>query len=133
MQSLEAQLKAIADRRNGDMENVVKASITRVGNMVVQGSPVDKGRFINNWMSEINAIDSSTSRAENKSGYDSIYDLRETVDKINIGFSLYFTNPSPYGRRLEYQAWSAQAPSGMLRVSLLHWDKIVKEEVNKRK
>ncbi len=73
--SLEAQLREIAARRNGDIEDIASASILRMGNRVIQGSPVDKGEFINNWMSAFNGIDYSTSRSENKSGTDSTAQL----------------------------------------------------------
>jgi len=39
----------------------------------------------------------------------------------------------PYIERLEYEGWSAQAPSGMLRVSLAEFPRIVENEIKKRR
>lgn len=131
--SLEAQLREIAARRNGDIEDIASASILRMGNRVILGSPVDTGEFINNWMSAFNGIDFSTSRPESKSGSDSVSQLTSKTSRMDLGVDFYFTNSKPQGHRLEYEGWSAQAPKGMVRVNALYWDSIVNEEVNKRK
>lgn len=131
--SLEAQLREIAERRTGDIEDIASASMLRMGNRIIQGSPVDDGRFINNWMSAFNGIDYSTSRPENKAGTDSTAGLESKTSKVELNVDFYFTNSLPYAKRLEYEGWSAQASKGMVRINALHWDKIVQQEVNKRK
>lgn len=131
--SLASDLRRISDRRNGDLEEIAQASLIRIGNRVVQGSPVDTGRFRNNWMSAYNGIDSSATRPENKSGQDSKNVLIEKVSKLDLGNTFYFTNSLPYANRLEFDGWSAQAESGMVRVNVLAWDDIVTDEVRKRK
>lgn len=131
--SLEAQLREIAARRTGDIEDIASASMLRMGNRIIQGSPVDDGRFINNWMSAFNGIDYSTSRPKNKAGTDSTAGLESKTSKVELNVDFYFTNSLPYAKRLEYEGWSAQASKGMVRINALHWDKIVQQEVNKRK
>ena len=131
--SLEAQLREIAARRNGDIEDIASASILRMGNRIIQESPVDEGEFINNWMSAFNGIDYSAVRPKNKGGSDSTAGLESKTSNVDLNIDFYFTNSKPYAHRLEYEGWSAQAPKGMVRVNALYWDSIVNEEVNKRK
>lgn len=131
--SLANDLRRIADRRNGDLDEVVQASLIRLGNRIVQGSPVDSGRFRNNWMSAYNSIDPSTDRKNDISGSGSKNVLIEKVSSLDLGNVLYFTNSLPYANRLEYDGWSAQAVSGMVRINVIAWDDIVTSEVRKRK
>lgn len=39
------------------------------------------------------------------------------VAKQAAGNIVYITNPAPYAFRIEYDAWSTQAPTGMLRIT----------------
>lgn len=131
--SLASDLRRIAARRNGDLEEIAQASLVRLGNRVVQGSPVDSGRFRNNWMSAYNSIDDSTDRKNNTSGADSKAALIEKASSLDLNTIFYFTNSLPYANRLEYDGWSAQADAGMVRINVLAWDSIVANEVKKRK
>lgn len=131
--SLASDLRRIAARRNADLEEIAQASLVRLGNRVVQGSPVDSGRFRNNWMSAYNSIDDSTDRKNNTSGADSKAALIEKASSLDLNTIFYFTNSLPYANRLEYDGWSAQADAGMVRINVLAWDSIVANEVKKRK
>lgn len=85
--------------------------------MVMIESPVDKGTFRGNWNVGIGGIDNSidlTRRApralsEGKARLGSL----KSGDKINI------SNALPYAMRLEFDGWSTQAPSGMVRITLI--------------
>ena len=131
--SLQEQLKAIADKRIEDVEDIMSASMLRMGNRIILDSPVDEGRFVNNWMSAVDRVDKSTRNTVSVGGADSRKDLLEVTSNIQIGATFYFSNSLPYAHRLEYEGWSAQAPKGMVRVNAMYWDNIVQEEVNKRK
>lgn len=131
--SLQEQLKAIADKRIEDVEDIMSASMLRMGNIIILESPFDEGRFMNNWMSAVDRIDRSANRPPLLGGADSKKNLLEVTSNIQIGATFYFSNSLPYAHRLEYEGWSAQAPKGMVRVNAMYWDNIVQEEVNKRK
>lgn len=49
------------------------------------------------------------------------------------GSLVYLANNLPYGERLEYDGWSSQAPSGMVRVNLARIQGIVSKAVRKHK
>lgn len=131
MTSIASQLAKIAKRSQKDAENVCKASMLRLGNITIQGSPVDTGRFRSNWMSAYGSVDTKTTPDADKSGAPSVTRLKARLTDLNIGVTFYFTNSLPYAQRLEY-GWSAQAPAGIVRTAKLEWPRIVNEEVKKR-
>lgn len=116
-----------------DVSEIARTSIIRVGNRVITASPVDKGSFINQWNTSINSISNDISKPDIKSGADSINELASEISDLNLGATAYFTNPMPYGPRLEYDGWSEKAPNGMLRINTDLWETIVNQEVEKRK
>lgn len=133
MKSIAAQLEAIAKRSMQDVEDIAHASMLRLGNLIIQGSVVDSGRFINNWMAGIGTIDQSTTEATSLSGADSIGRLNGTINGVTIGgAAFYFTNSVPYAQRLEYEGWSVRMPQGVVRINALKWDSIVEDEIKKR-
>lgn len=111
---------------------VFRVSVIRVGNQIVTGSPVDKGSFINNWNTSIGGV-SYEIKPDSKSGADSINELAVTMNGAQIGDTAYFSNPMPYGPRLEYDGWSEKAPNGMVRINTAKFNEIVNEEVLKRR
>jgi len=129
--TIESQLRAIAKKRVQDMSQISRASVARLSNRVLTDSPVDKGFFINNWNTTINGI-GYEKRAGNEAGADSISQLTKTLPSLNLGESITFSNPLPYGPRLEYEGWSKKAKDGFLRKNTALWDSIVTEEVKKR-
>ena len=131
--SVERQLASIASLSMKKAKDVFIASGIRVGNQIITGSPVDKGTFINHWNTTINGIGYNVSQADDKSGSESRQELAAQFNDINLGQFITFNNPMPYGKRLEYDGWSAKAPNGFVRINAAKWESIVQEEVLKRR
>lgn len=131
MTSVYNQLAAIAKKSEQKAVEVVQASTMRLFQRVVIESPVDTGMFRNNWFTALDNIDTSNDRAEDKSGSGSTNQLEIKLNDVNLGQYIYFTNSMPYANRIEYDAWSAQAPNGVVRVNALEWPSIVNSEVAK--
>lgn len=129
--SLASDLRRFAQRSNQKMEAVIKSSLVRVGTSIVVKSPVDTGRFKNNWLSAYGTVDTSVTQSVDPSGSESIGRLKLEAQGIKIGEVFYFTNSLPYAARLEYEGWSEQAKAGMVRVSVAAWESIVADEVSK--
>lgn len=128
---LHSDLQRIAQRNKQKAVKVMQNSLMRIGGAIVMRSPVDTGRFRSNWLSAYGAMDTSTNDALDKSGAASIGKLTATVNTLAAGQVFYFTNSLPYAQRLEYDAWSAQSPAGMVRVSVASWQSIVEDEIRK--
>ena len=131
--SLQSDLLRIAKRRSQDLKEICDASFFRTMNQVIQGSVVDTGEFRNNWNGAVTAPDLSANRPENPSGSGAIGSLNETINRYDLGQTLYFTNSVPYAWRLEYDGWSERMPNGIVRITARKWDSIVADEVKKRK
>jgi hypothetical protein len=135
--SLTADLQRIAQRNKAKMVKVAQNSLMRIGGAIVAKSPVDSGRFKNNWMSAYGAPDESTTNSFAKTelgeGRGAVVGrLKAKLDLLDTGQFFYFTNSLPYAERLEY-GWSQQAPGGMVRVSVASWQSIVEDEIRKAK
>lgn len=99
-------------------ESVVRATAIGLAGSMVEKSPVDTGRFKNNWISGIGAIDASADARPDAGGAASMRSVRAVVAQWKPGQTIYITNSLPYAYRLEYEAWSAQAPGGMVRITI---------------
>lgn len=101
----------------GQMEAHARAVIIDLFTRVIMRSPVDKGRFRANWNTTLNGVDRSVS--------DDLFSLTVALDKVDsavsgleLGDDAVLANNLPYAIPLE-NGWSAQAPGGMIRVSLI--------------
>jgi hypothetical protein len=135
--SLTTDLQRIAQRNKAKMVKVAQNSLMRIGGAIVAKSPVDSGRFKNNWMSAYGAPDESTTNSFAKTELGEargavVGRLKAKLDLLDTGQFFYFTNSLPYAERLEY-GWSQQAPGGMVRLSVASWQSIVEDEIRKAK
>jgi hypothetical protein len=113
--NLAKQIEAANDK----VESIVKVTMIELFNRVIQKSPVDTGRFRANWNCSISSPDLSTSESTDPSGSGSISKATSTVVSYTLNDqSVFLTNNLPYAERLE-NGWSKQAPSGMVRLSVM--------------
>jgi len=98
-------------------EKVVRGTLFGLTNRIVKRSPVDTGRFRNNWNASVSGVNYSTTSSIDRSGGQAINKAKGVIDGLKIGATFYLSNNLPYAKRLEY-GWSKQAPSGMIRLSV---------------
>ena len=95
---------------------------------IVRRSPVDTGRFRNNWMTSVGSMNSTTSEATDKSGAQAIARAEAALDQARAGDRVFLSNSLPYARRLEY-GHSKQAPGGMVRITVQEFQQSVARAV----
>lgn len=100
-------------------EKVVRGTLIGMGSKIIKRSPVDTGRFRNNWQFSIDA----PATGKDPSGSNQA-ELVNAATKMVPGNTFYMTNNLPYAERLEY-GWSNQAPQGMVRVTLGEYKQII--------
>ena len=88
------------------------------------------GRFRGNWMFSIGSPDTSTVDQVDPGGSRSMARIVNGALEFNAGETAYITNSLPYAIPLEY-GHSTQAPSGMVRITLGNFQKIVEEAIRK--
>jgi len=113
-----ADWKKVCDRAGDRVETVVKAGVLGLGAAIVQKSPVDTGRFKGNWQYGSGTINPAVTEVLDKSGTVAIGKISAGLQSWSVGELIYITNSLPYAKRLEFNAWSKQAPGGMVRLSI---------------
>lgn len=149
------QLKQITAKQFDDGERFLRAAILQAANVAIIRSPVGNpdlwvwnhpelgyvdyvawkgepkgyvgGQFRANWRISFGLPDIKISDSTN---YASIpMEIKSELEAFKIGDRVVFSNPMPYGPRLEYDGWSTQAPDGMVRPAV----KALEKALNKRK
>lgn len=106
-------------------EKMIRGTCIGMASRVIKRSPVDTGRFRNNWQASIDA----PAVGKDPGGNNQI-DMVNTANKMVPGNTFYLTNNLPYAERLEY-GWSSQAPKGMIRLTLSEYQDVIEEAVKK--
>lgn len=121
-----ADLKALCDKAGDKAEMVVRGAALELGGQMIDRSPVDTGRFKNNWVTATGAADHSASAGADQSGARSTSMLSEKVAGWKPGQTIWILNNLPYAQRLEY-GWSKQAPGGMVRRAVQNYSQAIKK------
>lgn len=105
-----SQWQNISTKNKRRMLGAVKRTVKSIGKDIIKRSPVDTGRFKENWNAALNQPDLSTDRQEGAG-------LIPVANKLKIGDKFFFTNNLAYALRLEF-GHSDQAPNGMVRLAI---------------
>lgn len=89
------------------------------------------GQFRTNWRVTYGLPSYAIKNSENWRS--NAQDVKGDVLKMDIGSTLVFSNPMPYGPRLEYDAWSTQAPDGIVRPAVKRMVEILNKDLGKKK
>ena len=105
----------------------VQKVILEIDKRLVQKSPVETGRFRNNWNISNGVPDFSTTEATAPN----LSQSRSAASIFSIkanGQTVYVTNALPYSFRIEYEGWSSvKAPMGVVRVTIAEMSTILKD------
>lgn len=111
------------ERAKGNAELVFrKVSIDMLSRVILR-SPVDTGRFRANWQVGLAAVGFRLEE-EDPSGSKTIAMGTMRIEGIKLGGAVWISNSLPYALRLE-NGWSTQAPSGMVKVTIAEYQRLV--------
>jgi hypothetical protein len=99
-------------------------------NGLVSGKDYVGGRFRGNWLVSFDAPKTESIDLVDPRGVEAKGDAAALIQSFDseIG-TIWIMNNLPYGPRLEYEAWSKQAPAGMVRVSVTEFQTYVNKAV----
>lgn len=123
MSSWSVPIDALAKRTKARVEDVARSATHRLFRSVVLRSPIDTGRFRANWNVSFGAPDYTTTPSTDESR--GLTEVGKAL-RMPVGGVVYLSNGLPYGRRLEH-GWSRQAPSGMVRLSVVKFGEFVRQ------
>ncbi len=131
----QADLKRFAEATKRNLNDTVRATVLELGTRIVKRSPVDTGRFRGNWQIAAGGPDVRTNEPFDKQplgsapSSETFNRWQGEVQAATIGSTFYITNSLPYARRLEYEGWSKQAPSGMVRLTVVEYEQIIRKAI----
>lgn len=139
MTDFAADISAFVKKAKGDTEKVVRKIVFDIGTKVVMRSPVGDGllwkspppkgyvggRFRGNWQYGYGSIPAGDLPDIDKTGAASTLRISSGLAGSAASGIHYIVNNLPYAKRLE-NGWSTQAPSGMVALTLVEFQSIVK-------
>ncbi|UJM15213.1 hypothetical protein [Pseudomonas juntendi] len=105
-----SDLSRIIRKAGANMDAVAALTCQDLGQLVVEGTPVDTGFARGSWQPSLNS-GTTTGTGEPLS------QLALVTAQMQAGDRFFFLNNTRYILRLEY-GWSQQAPNGMVRIAL---------------
>ena len=145
--SFKSDLKKFNAKTEKKIEQAYRAAVTQLFNSIVISSPVGNtslwqtkyppsdyvgGRFRANWNTSIGRPDLSTGRKPDKHASGAKAQMRSTLNRFDVGQTVWFTNNLPYAHALE-NGHSTQRPHGMVKVNLKSWQSAMDKAANKVK
>lgn len=137
--SFSADLKKFAEATKRNLNDTFRATCLELGTRIVQRSPVKTGRFRGNWQIAAGGPDPRIDEPFDKQPLGSppsgasFGRWQGELQAATIGSTVFITNSLPYARKLEYEGWSQQAPSGMVRVTIAEYEQIIRAAIEKAK
>ena len=131
--SFTLDVEAFCDKAKKNPEIVMRKVSMKLFSAIIMGSPVDTGRFRNNWFANFGPTPSSEITAyTGKQGTAAISRVSKVITESRglAWTELTLTNNLPYAQRLEY-GWSQQAPQGMVRTNVARFNTLLEEEAAK--
>lgn len=140
--SFEDELKKFAKKTDTRLNAVVKKIVFDIATSLVLRSPVGDasywrsppppgyvgGRFRANWQFGIGNYDASTSEQVDGGGGKTLVRIGKEVPTQAVGKIHFITNSLHYAKALE-EGRSRQAPNGMVRLTQLEFEIIIKQAV----
>ena len=135
MSSFAAQIFAFGAHAELKQQQALRKSAFEVFSRVIMRTPVDTGRLRGNWQATthkqatgvVEELDQSGPVTQNGSGNSA---AKRDMETVVLGESrptvFHLSNTLPYAQVVEYGS-SDQAPQGMVRISVLEFEKIVGE------
>ena len=135
MSKFTLDIQAFVAKAKKNPEIVMRQVSIKLFRAIILGSPVDTGRFRNNWFAAMGPNPSmETTNYTGKEGTAALNRMTKVVgESRGMGWTeLTLTNNLPYAQRLEY-GWSKQAPFGMVRMNVARFNALLNEEAAKVK
>lgn len=113
-------------------ETAMQAAFIEVSQGTVQDTPVLDGYLRANWRCSVSAPAVGAVVAADPSGTATVTAIQQFAPQIG-GNVVFFTNNSPYARKIEYEGFSKKAPQGMLNRNINNFIEAAERAIKKNK
>jgi hypothetical protein len=124
--TFEIAVRAFADRAMENADQVVRKVVLDVWGALILRSPVDTGRFRQNWFYGADAPPRQTIPGTGTSESPAPAPQFPGVTGEALGRIHYISNNLPYARRLEF-GWSKQAPQGIAGLTAVEFNDFIQK------
>jgi hypothetical protein len=119
MTSFTLDVKKFAEKAEKDADAAISKICLDLLSDIVLNTPVDTGRARANWFTSIGIPSSTTVEHEGAQSAAGVAIGRASADIASAPRNIFWiSNNLPYIYRLEFEQWSKQAPSGMVRLAI---------------
>lgn len=141
--SFSLAVSKFVEQAKDNMNEVKRSVVLQLASAIVERSPVGDpnnwvskpppgyigGHFRANWQIALGQPASGILDEIDAQGIATKKRLAAEVESIYAGSVAHITNNLPYGPRLEFEAWSSQAPQGMVRITVAEFQTMVNNAV----
>lgn len=142
--SFALDVKAFCDKSKKNPETVMRQVSMKLFSAIILGSPVDTGRFRNNWFASGATPSREITNYTGKQGIAAISRVSKVITEARgYGWTeLTLANNLPYANVIEYGGYpgdgpstvggfSKQAPQGVVRVNITRFNALLEQEAAK--
>ncbi|MGJ5032354.1 HK97 gp10 family phage protein [Bradyrhizobium sp. HKCCYLS2038] len=119
-----ASIAAFVEKAKDNADLVVRKVALEMFTRVVIKTPVDTGRARGSWQVAIGSVPAGQVNHLDKTGAETIARVAAGTAPAKAGDVIYLVANLPYINALEY-GHSKQAPNGMVRLTIMEWDRVV--------
>lgn len=123
MAQFENSLNKFEQKAMRQVDQVRRAAVLELFSLVIDGTPFDEGFLRGGWQTSLNSPATGGILRADPTGAAAKLQVLSNLGDLNS--VIYFVNAMPYAYRIEFDAWSAQAPNGMVRPEVVKWKTIV--------
>ncbi|WP_448043811.1 hypothetical protein [Bradyrhizobium liaoningense] len=120
-----ADIAKFVEKAKGNVDQAIRRAALDIFGRVVIKTPVDTGRLMGSWQVAIGSIPSGQVNHLDKTGTETIARINVGVANAKAGDVIYLVNNLVYARAIEYGHSRVKAPNGMVRITILEWNRSV--------
>lgn len=126
------QLRKFADKTGGDLNELHKEIATELFAQIILDTPVDTGYAVSNWQASMGQPKNGVLEIRDPSRMTALQGLLDNI-KPDATQPAWLCNNVPYVQMLEYgttsYGFSMKAPRGFVRVNILAFKTIVRQQL----
>ena len=123
--SFASELRNFTVKAERNAEKVFRDTTIALFSQIIKRTPVKTGRLRGNWQTDVNREKEAV--IERSGAEAAINEVVLEASQANLGDSIYLTNNLPYAKVIE-DGSSTQAPSGMVKVTALEFEREIKKQ-----
>ena len=116
--SFETDFDGLVKKKLDYLHKVRNIATLELGSKIIEDTPVLTGALKGSWRSALGTPSADTSERIDGSGEIPKAELKTAIEAWPEEGSLFMSNHQKYSEGVEFDSWSTQRPSGMVRINI---------------